>query len=76
MSTYNVYNAKAQLSSLINQACAGEEVIIARGRMPLVRLVPLAEIGQRKFGVMRGQAHITEEFFEPLPDEELLAWEQ
>ncbi len=44
MSTYTVYNAKTHLSSLIEQACAGEEVIIAKGRTPLVKLVPLAGV--------------------------------
>lgn len=76
MSTYTVYNAKTHLSSLIDQACAGEEVIIAKGRTPVVKLVPLAEIGRRQFGAMRGQARVDEAFFEPLPEEELQVWEQ
>ncbi len=76
MSTYTVYNAKTHLSSLIDQACAGEEVIIARGKRPLVKLVPLPEIGQRRFGAMHGRAQVDDTFFEPLPDEELAAWEQ
>ena len=75
MSTYTVYNAKTHLSSLIDEACAGEEVIIARGRLPLVKLVPLRDPGQgRRFGAMRGRAVVGSEFFEPLPDEELRAW--
>jgi len=57
MSTYTVYNAKTHLSSLIDEACAGEEVIIARGKLPLVKLVPLRGPGQgRRFGAMRGRA--------------------
>lgn len=76
MSTYTVYNAKTHLSSLIDEACAGEEVIIARGKQPLVKLVPLRGAGQaRRFGAMRGHAVVGAEFFEPLPDEELRAWE-
>jgi len=75
MSTYTVYNAKTHLSSLIDEACAGEEVIIARGKLPLVKLVPLRGAGQgRRFGAMRGRAIVGAEFFEPLPDEELRAW--
>ncbi len=75
MSTYTIYNAKTHLSSLIDQACTGEEVIIARGKLPLVKLVPLAEVGRRQFGAMRGRARVDEAFFEPLPEDELSAWE-
>ena len=76
MSIHTVYNAKTHLSSLIEQACAGEEVIIARGRQPLVRLVPLNPVGQgRQFGAMRGKAVVDDAFFEPLPPEELDAWD-
>lgn len=76
MSIHTVYNAKTHLSSLIDQACAGEEVIIARGKQPLVRLVPLRPAGQgRQFGAMRGKAVAGDAFFDPLPQEELEAWE-
>jgi antitoxin (DNA-binding transcriptional repressor) of toxin-antitoxin stability system len=76
MSTYTVYNAKARLSSLIDQACAGEEVIIARGKRPMVKLVPLSVGGKgRQFGAMRGRATAGEAFFEPLPEDELRGWE-
>ncbi|MGZ8249477.1 MAG: type II toxin-antitoxin system Phd/YefM family antitoxin [Methylomagnum sp.] len=57
MNTYTVHNAKTHLSSLIDQACTGEEAIIARGEQPLVKPVPLGNPGQgRRFGAMRGQA--------------------
>ncbi len=77
MSTYTLYNAKTHLSSLIEQACAGEEVIIAKGKTPLVKLVSLpASQPQRRFGAMQGQATVGEDFFEQLPDDELDAWSQ
>ena len=77
MSTYTLYNAKTHLSQLIEQACAGEEVIIAKGKTPLVKLVSLpAAKPQRRFGAMRGQAGVTDAFFEPLPNDELDAWSQ
>lgn len=75
VSIYTVYNAKTHLSSLIDLACAGEEVIIARGRLPLVKLVPLGEAGVRRFGAMRGKAEVTAAFFEPLPADEMAGWE-
>lgn len=74
--TYTVYNAKTHLSRLIEKACAGEEIIIAKGRTPKVKLVALAETQGRRFGAMRGQAQVTEAFFDPLPEEELQAWEK
>ena len=77
MSTYTIYNAKTHLSSLVEQACAGEEVIIAKGKLPLVKLIPIPESRpQRRFGAMKGQAKVTEAFFEALPDDELDSWSQ
>ena len=62
--------------SLIEQACAGEEVIIARGETPVVRLVAIGEVqGRRHPGVLRGNLRVGPEFFEPLPAEELSPWE-
>ena len=42
MATYTVHAAKTNLSKLIERAEAGEEIIIARGKKPVVRLVPWA----------------------------------
>ena len=77
MSIVTVHVAKTNLSQLIERACAGEEVIIARGAQPVVKLVPLeAKQPKRVFGALKGQLTIGPEFFEPLPDDELDAWEQ
>lgn len=77
MKIYTIYNAKTHLSQLIEQACAGEEVIITKEKNPVVKLVPVDSVPhKRQFGVMRGKATVTEAFFGPLPDEELAAWEQ
>lgn len=76
MPTVKIHHAKTHLSRLIAEACEGEEIIIARGDQPLVRLQPLREKkGQRKPGSMKGLLKIGPEFFEPLPDDELKAWE-
>lgn len=76
MPVHTVHAAKTNLSRLIEQACAGEEVIIARGKAPVVRLVPMkASAPQRRFGAMRGRARVTAAFFEPLPPEEIEGWE-
>ena len=75
MATITVHRAKTTLSRLIECALAGEEIIIARGLVPAVRLVPVAvRAPRRKFGAMRGRARVTAVFFEPLPADELERW--
>ncbi len=70
MEVFNIYEAKAKLSKLIQQALLGQEIIIAKGNKPLVRLEPLPEarpkrkIGQGKHIVLR----ISPDFDEPLED--------
>jgi len=71
-----IHEAKANLSRLIERACAGESVIIARGKRPMVKLVPVEGATGRKFGAMRGRAEVGAAFFEPLPQEELDAWQR
>jgi prevent-host-death family protein len=68
--------AKTNLSRLVARAEAGEEILIARGRTPVAKLVPLAAKGKREFGALRGKFAIGPEFFEPLPPEELDEWQQ
>jgi prevent-host-death family protein len=76
MPTYTVHEAKTNLSKLIERAEAGDEVIIARRDQPAVRLVPVGQTGsKRMFGAYKGQATVTDAFFDPLPGEELFAWE-
>jgi antitoxin (DNA-binding transcriptional repressor) of toxin-antitoxin stability system len=77
METITIHRAKTELSRLIERACRGEEVVIARGKKPVVRLVAIEDKqGQRKPGVLRGKLKVGPEFFEPLPQEELDAWGQ
>ncbi|MGA7740941.1 MAG: type II toxin-antitoxin system Phd/YefM family antitoxin [Polyangia bacterium] len=72
-----IHAAKTDLSRLIKRACAGEEVVIARGDTPVVRLVPLdTPPRKRRFGALRGKARTTAAFFEPLPANELDVWEK
>ena len=72
-----IHAAKTALSRLIKRACAGEEVVIARGDTPVVRLVPLVTPPRKRmFGALKGKARTTAAFFEPLPADELEAWER
>jgi antitoxin (DNA-binding transcriptional repressor) of toxin-antitoxin stability system len=77
METITIHKAKTELSRLIERACRGEEIVIARGKKPVVRLVAIGDkTGQRKPGALRGKLKVGPEFFEPLPKEELDAWGQ
>ena len=72
----NVHEAKTQLSRLLAQVEAGQEVIIARNGVPVVQLVPAPRKARnRQFGSMKGIVDLDESFFEPLPEEELAGWE-
>ena len=75
MPVVNVHEAKTQLSRLLAQVEAGEEVVIARRGQPVARLVRCNPRGKRRFGAMKGKIKITDAFVEPLPEEELKRWE-
>ncbi len=73
--TVTVHVAKTKLSQLLARVEGGETIVIARGKVPVAKLVPLAPKAKRRFGALRGVIEIDESFFEPLPEEELKAWE-
>ncbi len=76
MKTFTVHAAKTQLSKLIAWAQAGEEIVIAKGSTPVVKLIALQSTAPaRHFGAMKGKAAVTAAFFEPLPVRELEGWE-
>ena len=74
MAQFSVHDAKTNLSKLIADALAGGEVVIARGSVPAVRLVPVAPRGRRRFGALKGKIAIDRRFHEPLPDSESSEW--
>lgn len=70
----NVHEAKTHLSRLIDQAHAGQEIILAKAGKPYARLMPLArEPARRQAGRLPGK--VGDAFFEPLPSQELDAWD-
>lgn len=72
--TINVHEAKTHLSRLLEQAHAGQEIILAKAGKPYARLMPLApESGKRQPGRLPGR--VGEAFFDPLPENELSSWE-
>ncbi len=70
----NMYDAKAQLSRLIDRAAAGEDILIARAGKPIVRLVPVEDTLPRQPGLLKGPP-IPDSCWDPLPDDELELWE-
>lgn len=70
----NIYDAKTQLSRLIDRATAGEEILIGRAGKPLVRLVPVQDVGPRQPGLLKNLA-VPDALFDPLPEDELAQWE-
>lgn len=74
MTTVNVHEAKTQFSKLLEQAHAGQEIILAKAGKPYARLMPLApEPVKRQPGRLAGR--LDDAFFDPLPEEDLDAWE-
>jgi prevent-host-death family protein len=66
MKQINLYEAKTQLSSLVDRAAKGESFVIAKSGTPVARLVPLAEpVPEKKkirFGGMEGKIFIPDDF--------------
>jgi len=55
----NLHDAKTHLSRYVDQALAGEEVVIARAGKPLVRLMPVgSDPPSRRLGFLAGTARV------------------
>jgi prevent-host-death family protein len=76
MNAVTIHAAKTNLSQLLARVEAGEEIILARGKEPIAKLVPYHPVAtKREFGALKGLVSLDDSFFEPLPEEELAAWE-
>ena len=73
----NIYEAKTNLSQLVDAAHNGETVIIAKAGTPMAKLVPLSHGPKRKikYGLMKGEFLEADDFDAPLPDDLLAAFE-
>ena len=60
----NVSEAKAKLSKLIDMAYHGEEVIIAKNNLPLIRLIKHIPMEKRKLGLLKGKINIPDDFMD------------
>jgi prevent-host-death family protein len=70
-----VHEAKTHLSRLLAEVEAGASVVITRRGKPIAKLEGLRPKRDRVPGSLKGLISIDERFFEPLPEEELRAWE-
>ena len=77
MTVVTIHQAKTQLSKLIAKAEAGEDVTILRGKNPVARLTAIPKVKKRRQpGMLKGKVSLPNSFFfDPLPEEELRAWE-
>lgn len=70
----NLYQAKSQLSALVEEAADGEEIVIAKAGVPKARLVPIRAAGRRRPGGSKGRIRIAADFDAPLPPEIVAAF--
>ena len=75
MYVVNVHQAKTELSRLLARVEAGEDVVIARRGEPVARLVACKARVKRQPDILKGKIVVPDSFFDPLPEEELTAWE-
>ena len=69
---YTVHQAKTNLSKLLRKAARGEEVIIARGKTPVAKLVAVPHQKKKRIpGRWKGKISYTPDAFDPLTDQEL-----
>jgi prevent-host-death family protein len=72
--TLNLYDAKTQLSALVDKAAAGEEIIIAKNGKPMAKLVAVKAVVKRKPGRLKGKIWISPDFDKPMTEKELAEW--
>ena len=74
--TVSLYEAKTNLSELVERAARGEEIIIAKSGKPKALLVPLGDVRPlRQPGKGRGKWRVGRAFDTPLPDDLLDSFE-
>ncbi|MEP6716742.1 MAG: type II toxin-antitoxin system Phd/YefM family antitoxin [Terriglobia bacterium] len=70
MKTVNIHAAKTHLSGLLEDAAAGEVIIIAKAGKPMARLVALEKPSfGRALGALKGRIAVSDDFDAPLPAE-------
>lgn len=76
MRQITIHEAETYFSRLIASVEKGEEIIIARNGQPIAKVTPLSKTPlPRQPGSAKGKFKVPPEFFKPLPDEILSAFE-
>lgn len=65
----NIYQAKTHLSKLVDQAAAGEDVLISRAGKPVARLRALREAKRPVRWLLKGRVKLSRDFDAPLPQD-------
>jgi len=66
---------EGNLSSVLKAVRDGKHVVVTEQNIPVASLAPFPALGKREFGSLKDKVSIGKDFFEPLPEEELAAWE-
>ena len=74
MQQVSIHAAKTNLSKLIEAALNGEEVVIAKGSKPIIRLVPISQ-ATFQIGLLKGQLGDAPDFLSPMEEDDLKLWE-
>ena len=69
--TMNLYEAKTQLSALVDAAAAGAEIVIAKNGTPMAKLVAYKPAVRRKPGRLKGQIWMSDDFDAPMTDSDI-----
>jgi prevent-host-death family protein len=74
--TVSIHEAKTHLSRLIRAVLAGREIVIARGKEPVAKLVPLTKNATPRMpGAWKGKVWAADNAFDPLSGDEIASWE-
>jgi prevent-host-death family protein len=77
MRTINIHAAKTHLSRLVEDAAAGEEIIIAKAGKPVARLCAVEGPKQRRaLGLLKGKLHLPDDIDAPLSEDVAKSFEE
>jgi antitoxin (DNA-binding transcriptional repressor) of toxin-antitoxin stability system len=73
----NVHEAKTHLSRYLAKLAPGESLLVCKRNVPIaeVRRLPAQRLAKRPIGLAKDVFHVPSSFLEPLPEEELSAWD-
>jgi antitoxin (DNA-binding transcriptional repressor) of toxin-antitoxin stability system len=70
-----VEEMEGNLRKLLDAVRDGKHIVVTEQNVPIALLNPLRPKNKREFGALKGQFVVGKEFFDPLSEDELAAWE-